>query len=477
MKYWLLIVCTSILTNLNLQAQDDSTAMLHQLPSGYLERVSSKARKLEEKLDRKSEKALRQFAKQEAGIKKKLQKMDSISASSIFSNSIDKYKQLEQKLITPGKLTQYLPKLDSLATSLKFLENNPQFLSVIKDGKEKLKVALEKVNGLESRLQKAEDIKAFLKERKRFLKEELSKLGFTKQLKKLNKQVFYYSLQINEYKKLLSDSKKAEQKALELLSKTKLFRDFMKKNSFLASLFPMPGTSVGGQASQTGFAGLQTRVQITSFIQQTGLAGPNTASQLQQNIQDVQSQVTQIRNKISQMIGENGNDLEMPDFKPNNQKTKSFLKRVEYGANFQSQKASSYFPVISDLGLSAGYRLNDKSIIGLGASYKIGWGHGWNDIRLTSQGIGLRSFIDWKVKGELWITGGYEQNYRSAFNRIDQLQNLNAWQQSGLIGMSKIFSLKTKFLKKTKLQLLWDFLSYQQKPKTRSLLFRAGYNF
>jgi hypothetical protein len=52
-----------------------------------------------------------------------------------------------------------------------------------------------------------------------------------------------------------------------------------------------------------------------------------------------------------------------------------------------------------------------------------------------------------------------------------------SWQQSGLIGLSKIISVKTKFFKKTRLQLLWDFLSYEQVPKAQPIKFRVVYNF
>ncbi|MEI9942908.1 MAG: hypothetical protein WDN26_01685 [Chitinophagaceae bacterium] len=93
------------------------------------------------------------------------------------------------------------------------------------------------MKGLQNSFQKAEDIKKFLKERRQYLKEQLQQLGFAKELKKLNKQVYYYSEQLNEYKTLLKDHKKAERKAIELLSKTKIFKDFMRKNSQLASLF------------------------------------------------------------------------------------------------------------------------------------------------------------------------------------------------------------------------------------------------
>jgi hypothetical protein len=68
-------------------------------------------------------------------------------------------------------------------------------------------------------------------------------------------------------------------------------------------------------------------------------------------------------------------------------------------------------------------------------------------------------------------------NYRNAFNSIASLQNYNAWQQSGLIGVSKVVSIKSKLFKKTKLMLLWDMLSSQQIPKAQPIVFRIGYNF
>jgi hypothetical protein len=168
----------------------------------------------------------------------------------------------------------------------------------------------------------------------------------------------------------------------------------------------------------------------------------------------------------------------MPEgFKPNNQKTKSFFESLEYGSNIQTQRSSYFFPVTTDLGLSVGYKLNDRSIIGVGASYKIGWGRSWNNIAVSQQGVGFRSFIDWKIKGSFWISGGYEQNYRTGMRGIVQPGDSAIWQQSGLIGVSKIITTKSKVLKKTRVQLLWDVLSYQQRPRTNPILFRVGYNF
>ncbi|MBA4198856.1 MAG: hypothetical protein C0459_15020, partial [Chitinophaga sp.] len=53
------------------------------------------------------------------------------------------------------------------------------------------------------------------------------------------------------------------------------------------------------------------------------------------------------------------------------------------------------------------------------------------------QDIGLRSYIDIKLKGSIWITGGYEQNYMQGFDKIPQLNDYSKWQQSGLIGLTR----------------------------------------
>jgi len=251
----------------------------------------------------------------------------------------------------------------------------------------------------------------------------------------------------------------------------------MRKNSQLASLFRLPGNP-DDPSSQASLAGLQTRVQVTQLIQsQLTAGGPAAREQFQQNVQAAQAQLNQLKEKVMKTGGGSSDDIMPEGFKPNDQRTKSFWQRLEYGTNIQTQKANGYFPVTSDIGLSVGYKVNTKSIFGIGASYKMGWGSGIRNIRITHQGVGLRSFIDWKLKGSLWISGGYEMNYKTVFNSINLLQDMNAWQQSGLIGFSKTVSIKSKFFKKTKVQLLWDFLSYQQVPRTQPALFRVGYNF
>ncbi len=199
----ILFVCICIFPRLYGFSQD-STLLLQT----YVNDVAVKANSVKEKIDKKSGKALKSMEKQEARIRRKLSKIDSVMAISIFSEVSGKYEELKNR-ITAGKLAGgYVPSLDTMLTSLKFFERNPQLLASVKDSREKLDAALQKVNGLRSEIQKAEAIKQFIKERKELLKAQLSRFGFAKELRKLNKQYYYYAEQIKEYKAILKDKKK-----------------------------------------------------------------------------------------------------------------------------------------------------------------------------------------------------------------------------------------------------------------------------
>jgi hypothetical protein len=113
----------------------------------------------------------------------------------------------------------------------------------------------------------------------------------------------------------------------------------------------------------------------------------------------------------------------------------------------------------------------------MGASYKVGWGNDISHVNVSSQGAGMRSFLDIRLKKSFFASGGFEYNYQQPFYDLRTVKSLSNWQQSGLIGVSKIVSMKAKVFKKAKIQLLWDFLSYEQVPRAQPLKFRIGYNF
>ena len=473
----LLLLCSSYIP---LFAQDEPAVPNAERVTGkYLDAVANKSGTISRNIDKQNDRYLSKFQREEARIYKKLAKKDTTAAASGLTASKKQYKALQQKLtntsqkvVTKGR--RYIPLLDTVTTSLKFLR---QYGDLFKKGiaaSQQLNSTLSEVNGVEGKLEQADDVQAFIKERQQQLTAQLQQAGMSNAMSGFNKDAYYYSTQLSEYRAALNDPDKAEQKAIALLNKLPAFQQFMKQNSFLAALFRTPGDDV---AAATALQGLQTRAGVQQLIQnQLGAGGPNAQAMVEQNIQAAQAQLNTLKDKVSQLGGSNGN-MDIPDFKPNAQKTKPFLQRLEYGTNVQTQKSGNFFPTTTDLALSAGYKLNDKSTVGIGASYKLGWGSDIQHVAISSQGIGFRSFADVKLKGSFYASGGFEYNYQQAFASLQQINSLNSWSKSGLVGISKIVSIKSKLFKKTKLQLLWDFMSYGQRPVTQPIKFRVGYNF
>src|ERR1700744_3732691 len=132
-------------------------------------------------------------------------------------------------------------------------------------------------------------------------------------------------------------------------------------------------------------------------------------------------------------VGARSGDAQMPDFKPNDQKTKTFLGRLQYGFNFQTTQGSYYYPSLLDLGLSLGYKMGNSNVVGVGMAYEMGTGSGFNHIAITSNGLQLRSFLTIKIKGTFSAQGGFEYHYTTPFTSYQQLRQIQNWTKSGLI--------------------------------------------
>lgn len=480
-----LLICKSSVA----QDKEPVVDKIINFPTSFFNKVQNKYANLEDRLAKQTEKYLLRLAKREKRFKKKMAKIDSAQAEQTFGDIDAQYSKMLAAVRTDSLLLKkgsggYIPMIDSVKTSLNFLDKNNTILDQSKDVTDKLKGSVSQINKIQSRLQTSEQVKAFIHQRKQQIKSSLGKFssvpkGLMNDFTDFNKEAYYYSAQLREYKEMLNEPDKLVQKGLSLLNKLPAFTQFMKQNSELASLFRLPDN----YGTPQSLAGLQTRSQVQQQIQsQLSSAGPNAQQYLQQNLQAAQSQLNQLKDKINKLGGSSSGDMEIPDFKPNYQRTKSFWQRLEYGTNVQTAK-NNFFPTTTDLGMSVGYKLTDKSMVGVGASYKMGWGKDIKNIIISTQGMGLRSYMDIKLKGSFYASGGFEYNYQpissdslsstSAINWKD----VSSWQQSGLVGISKIISIKSNFFKKTKLQLMWDLLSYQQVPKTQPVKFRVGYNF
>ena len=480
MSHRLLITTLIIVSSHYCVAQTDSIFQtlqnLQQVPVKYITAVENKIDKYSNRITNKTEKTLAKLSRWENKIKNILDKTSPETSQKLFGNNATTFGSLLKKLqegkaITEGYKTKYNEYRDKLTTNIKYLETQKENLD--KNLIQPINTAKKKLSELEEDVANTEAVEAFIKERKKQLVNEAVKyIGKSKYLTKIDKESYYYIETLRNYKELFNDKKKAEELGLKILNKIPGFNDFIEQNSILASLFRAPNN--GGDPQS--LAGLQTRASMEALMQtRIAAGGPNAQQEISKNLQNAQSYLNQVKDKIMKAGGGNS-DMEIPNFKPNQQKTKMFLQRLEFGSNFQFAKNTSLLPTVADIALSVGYKINDKSIAGIGASYKMGLGS-IQRISITHQGIGLRSFIDWKLKKQFFISGGFEMNHLATFKNLTQLKNYDQWQQSGLIGLTKKMPIKTKWTKGAKLQILYDFLAKQHAPVSQPIIFRTGYNF
>jgi hypothetical protein len=435
------------------QEQPDQSAApdkIANFPTKLFDRISGQSTDLQAQLVRQTEKYLRRMGRQEQKLRARLYKQDSAKAAALYpTDPRQQYAFLAQKLrqdstkVFSSMGPEYLPNADSLQGALGFLNKNPSLLNANPALQAKMQGSLGQLQQLQSKLQQADAIKQYIQSRKTQIQQYLSQYshlpaGISSAFQGYNKEAYYYADQVRQYRAMLNDPDKMMQEALVLLNKLPAFTSFMKNNGFLTGLFSVPA----GYGTAEGMAGLQTRDQVLAMIQnQVGSGGPSAASSIQQSLQSASQDITKLQNKLSSM-GAGSGDMDMPDFKPNDQKKKTFLKRLEVGANMQTTRNNYLFPTITDLGLSIGYKLGHGNDCGVGGSFKLGWGNGINHIAFSGQGVGLRSFLDVKLKSTFFISGGFEYNYTTPFVSYQQIEHLSYWTQSGLIGVSKTIAAK-----------------------------------
>jgi len=450
------------------RAQDIST------PSSFTARVDKKASLIDHKLSDQSRKYLNKLSHIEARL---LQKMETADPSVMSQLPPADYHQWASRLQTASSSPDYtgntyIGHLDTLQTTIKFLQTRlGDSLSL-----SQLNQTAARLSKLQSHFDQSNLIDQYIVQRRQQIAQMLGRYNtipkeVTRAFTQFKETSLYYRQQVDEYKKLLGDQQKMEQKTLTVLNKLPAFQQFMAQHSMLSSMFRLPGNS----PSDATALGLQLRDQVQQILQQqVSGAGQGGAAAVQQQMSAAQSQIEKMQTNLSK-YGAGGSDPDISGFKPDQQKTRTFWKRLSYGTNLQLAKSSTYFPATGSLALSLGYKISDNGTVGIGAAYDIGLGSSWSHIHFSSQGIGLRSFIDWKIKKSIYLMGGYERNYLMQFTSFSQLANKTAWQNSGLVGLEKKYRVSSKL--QGNIQLLWDFLSAYQTPKAQPILFRIGYNF
>lgn len=444
------------------------------LPYKYFDKIETKADRYQRRVTKKTFKTLTRLSKWEKKTGRMVSRVNPQLYQKLFAKNKTTFSDMLQKLsagedLIASKRAVYDEYRDNLTTRVKYFEQRKDELS--EEVREKVSEANARMLMVNKKAGEAANVEKLIKERKNELTAALLKSAISSRyLSKINKETWYYRETLKNYKEIFSTPGRAEKAAKEILQKIPEYNTFVKNNSMLAALFGTPEN----YGSAESLAGLQTRVQTGALINdKLATGGTNAQDVFKQNMQQAQAELTSLKNKLNKANSKGFS--EMPDFKPNTQKTKTFLQRIEYGFNLQFGKANSYLPSTTEISLTAGYKLNDKSIIGIGVAYHAGIGT-IDKIKFTHEGLGLQTFVDYKIKKQFYLSGGAEANMQAGLSRIPGLQDTDKWQPAALLGIAKKIPLKTKWTKGTKLQLLYNFLHYRT-PAAPQWVFRVGYNF
>ncbi len=483
-KYLKVVGCTLLtcLLFLSVHSQDTTLLKYSKVKEQYIASVNSKVESFNKDVENYTDKALERVIRQEKKMQKKVAKVDSVKAKLLFKYSIDSLKKFQTLIkAKTGRISKYFrgnyfPYLDTLKQSLSFINKAKGIKDSIGNMQGRLNASINSVDQMQAKLATVDQINEYMKQRETVLQSQLRTFpGIADNLGKINKEFVYYQAQIEEYKNTLNDPEKIEKIALGILRKMPAFQKFVQQNSQLAGIFPSSSSSLSGDGSASVINGLPSRLAVQQFAQKEmpSYTTPDVTQAVQQKVEGAQSALSNLKEKLNSLGGKG--DVSMPDFSPNSQHTKSVSKRLEFGANMQFGNSTGNMPASSNFGLQAGYKLNDKSSIGIGLSYTMGLGTGWNHIRFSNEALGMRTYLKWKPKGTFFLQGGGEWNYMTQFSSIAELKKFNAWQTSMLLGLGKDYKVSKKL--SGSVQFLYDFLYEQHVPVTRPFMFRIGYNF
>jgi len=492
----ILILLSLAISHFSLAQEPDSISL--ERIEQVAQNVKEKTSEFSEKINKAALQRLEAIQQQEAKLEKHLPKEELEKALQLKDELNKKLDALSGFTHAPDSLLktmfkgQYFARFDSLETLFKFALPKTGNLAILKD-------AEDQIQRLKAELAMLDDCEKWLANREQQWKQLLSanpleKLKLPKAFGKWQEEALAYKMQVEHYKETIKDPQKIETEALRLLNKLPAFREFMSKNSELARLFGPPGGSTD-LPQGTPIPGLQTRASLAQELQNRfGANALQSGGALQQQLQNGMDQLSsQQQNPLNDLVnqvqegvenitsfGEETASISPAQAERAGLKSKTFKQRIEFGWNMQSAMRIQDFPAVRDVGLSLGYKLNPRSVIGVGIAYKFALGESWKNIDWTHEGVGLRSFIDWRMteaggklfKG-LWLTGGFEMNYWSRIANNATWKEL-AWEKSGLVGVTK----STKVGKGTyKMQVLVDLMQLQNGDPGKYLMFRLGKGF
>lgn len=448
-------------------AQEEG-AMVYMKGKKYLD-VNIRAReKLNKKVAKQQEKLLKKLKKKEEKYSAKLKRKDSVSYVRYQQQPLtyDSIARLNRK-DSAGTLNKYAKRgrsgIDSLKGVNKFLQDKAHLQGTHQN---ELQAYDNKLNQLKVKEDKQAAINQLIQQRTANLK-NVSKGSKIKAggLTDIQKQVFYAKGKMGAFEQMSNEPSKTEEKALEFLQGQDRFESYLKGNNGMAGLASKSPTELDQM-------GIQSKKQVENQLKErfggnlSGI-GQNMGSQIKdfdkhtKGITDAKNKIKQTK-QTKQALRKPGH-IQKPEFKTNPMRCLPLSKRLEKQFNYQTTRPMvDGTPSILQVSAMAGFRHTPSLSYGLGLTTGIGLGQNWSTIKFSFEGIGFRTYFEWKWQYGFGAYAGYERMYKSAaFTGSEKAKapivnkrNTATYNESLMLGLTKTYRINEDW--NGGIQLLYD---------------------
>ena len=440
----ILIIGLLIVSSVHAQeTTGQKTRQAKEKSDGLLDRFSRKC-------ERRTKKAERRFNRYERKMAKTSKQETSKQETSKPESS--KQESLHQESSGLGKE----PFLDTLRLVYAFADN----AGLLPDQASKNKTDAS-INRAQRQLDVSQRTKSELLRRKEYWKAQAKgHPEYGKWLTKMEKERYYYTAQINEYRKTLRDPANLDEQLMSALRRDPRWGDFV------ASLPAKPQNPEK----------MQPRQLVQQMMKSQADAIDPDAVKL---LQDAKKKGNDLLGNLSNQataFGNMDNAAQMPKFTPNPYKTKTFWQRMDVGFNLQFDGRTDILPTTGVAGAQASFNFDPKFSVGVLSNYRFGMGEIKN-IHFSHAGAGYGAFANYKVWRGLGLQVGYERNWRDK-RIMTQPETRNSkpqteWTSSALMGLTWEYGIGKKA--KATVGVFFDALHRQHTPETNAVLWRMGW--
>lgn len=271
----------------------------------------------------------------------------------------------------------------------------------------------------------------------------------------MEKEEYYYGAQVREYRKVLRDPSVLDDNLMSTL------RADPRWSEYLAALPAKPQDQSKMQPKQLVQQMMQSQA---AFIDPDAM---KLISEAKKKGSDLLGELSQ----SATSIGNLDNATQVPRFRPNPYKTKSFWQRIDAGFGLQFDRRKFNLPASGTAGVQVSFNFSQHWSAGLLANYRFGMGEIKN-IRFSHAGAGYGAFANYKVWKGLGVQAGFERNWREAV-KSGENSHPATWTSSALAGLTWEYSIGKKA--KGTVGVFFDALYKQHTPQTNAVLWRMGW--